>query len=97
MNEIIFWFSNGMKKGYWFNYAIRYCKNNTIFNARFNKMESWIKISDLKISFRINYRGDNDLAGNWHKNQYWVEDLFDNNFEVFFRELIKQNINKGEY
>lgn len=93
MEEIIFWFSNNTIKRYWLEYTIKYCKNITIFCTKYNKLESWIKICDLKIYFKVNYRGDNDLAGNWDKNQYWVEDLFDNNFECFFKELVKENIN----
>lgn len=92
MKEIIFWFSNHKIRKYWLDYSIGYCKRVFSFQDYFNRLESWIKIADLKISFKVNDRGDIDLAGYWDKNQYWVEDLFDNNFEEFFKELVKENI-----
>ena len=96
MKEIIFWFSNHKIMNYWLNYAINYCKELGL-KIEYNKVENWIKFFFLKISFKVNFNENSDLAGRWNINQYWVEDLFDNNFECFFKELIKQNINKGEY
>lgn len=95
MKEIIFWFSSHRLRNYWLNYAIDCLKKHTV-NIKYNKIQSWIEFLNLRILFKVN-TSETDLAGYWDKNQYWVEDLFDNNFECFFRELIKQNINKGEY
>ena len=41
---------------------------------------------------KVNTRETN-LAVYWDINQYWVEDLFDNNFEEFFLTFIKENFN----
>lgn len=95
MKEIIFWFSSHRLRNYWLDYAINCLKKHTVI-IKYNKIQSWIEFLNLRILFKVN-TSETDLAGYWDKNQYWVEDLFDNNFECFFRELIKQNINKGEY
>ena len=95
MKEIIFWFSSHRLRNYWLDYAINCLKKHTVI-IKYNKIQSWIDFLNLRILFKVN-TSETDLAGYWDKNQYWVEDLFDNNFECFFRELIKQNINKGEY
>lgn len=87
MKEIIFWFSSNEIKKYWFDYALNYFKKHTI-HIKYNKMDYWIQFLELKISFKTNSRGDLDLIGIGDKNQYWVENLFDNNFEEFFMELI---------
>ena len=92
MKEIIFWFSNSKKMNYWLRYTINYCEKLGLeFKA--NTARCWIDLLFLKISFKANVNGDADLAGRWDMNQYWVEDLFDNNFEEFFKLLIKENIN----
>lgn len=90
MREIIFWFSSHKIRNYWFDYALACLERYTV-PLKYYKLESWIQFLNLKISFKVNYRGEGDLAGNWDKNQYWVEDLFDNNFEEFFFEFIFQN------
>lgn len=95
MKEIIFWFSSHRLRNYWLDYAINCLKKHTVI-IKYNKIQSWIEFLNLRILFKVN-TSETNLAGYWDKNQYWVEDLFDNNFECFFRELIKQNINKGEY
>lgn len=94
MKEIIFWFNFYEAEKYWFNYAIGYLKSIEYLKyVRFSKFEHWIEFLNLRISFKVNIRGDVDMTSNWDKNQYWVEDLFYNNFECFFKEIIKENIN----
>lgn len=99
MKEIIFWFSSHKVRNYWLNYAISYLKAHNILNMQYSKIESWIKIADLKISFKVNNNGEKDLIGLWNINQYWVEQLFDNDFEEFFLTFIFDNLweeNDGE-
>lgn len=90
MREIIFWFSTHKIRNYWFEYALA-CLERYAVPLKYYKLESWIQFLNLKISFKVNYREQEDLSGNWDKNQYWVEDLFDNNFEEYFFEFIFQN------
>lgn len=90
MKEIIFWFSNHRIMNYWLNYAINYCKDLGL-KIEYNKIENWIKFFKLKILFKANTRGEMDLVGHWDKNQYWVEDLFDNEFKEFFFTIIFEN------
>lgn len=90
MREIIFWFSDNKRKNYWLNYAFNHCKRYTV-NVKCNKVESYIIFLNLKISFKVNTNDTTDLAGRWHIKQYWVEDLFDNNFEEFFFTFIFDN------
>lgn len=90
MREIIFWFSSHKTRNYWLDYAVNHLKRYTV-QIKYNKLESWIQFLNLKISFKINHRGERDLVGHWNKNQYWVEDLFDNNFEEYFFEFIFAN------
>lgn len=93
MKQIIFWFSNHRIRNYWLDYAIKYCKNKKVFKyAIYNKIESKIRIGDFEICFKVN-NDEKDLIGKWNINQYWVEDLFDNNFEEFFLTFIKENFN----
>ena len=90
MKEIIFWFNTHNIRNYWFDYSLK-CLAEHIVPITYNKLESWIQFLNLKISFKVNFRGDADLAGHWDKNQYWVEDLFDNDFEEFFFTFIFDN------
>lgn len=90
MREIIFWFNTSKRMNYWLDYAINHCKTLGIM-VKYNKVEKWIKFFCLKISFKANTRGEMDLTGHWDKNQYWVEELFDNNFHEFFFTFIFQN------
>ena len=90
MKEIIFWFSNHKIMNYWLNYAINYC-NILGLRIEYNKIENWIKFFHLKISFKANARGEMDLTGYWDKNQYWVEDLFNNCFSEFFLTFVFDN------
>lgn len=60
-------------------------------DIKYNRIENWIKFLNLKISFKVNIRGELDLIGNWDKNQYWAEDLFNNDFEEFFFNIIFEN------
>ena len=90
MREIIFWFSSHKIRNYWLDYAVNSLKRCTV-QIKYNKLESWIQFLNLKISFKVNRRGERDLVGHWDKNQYWVEDLFDNNFEEYFFEFIFAN------
>ena len=91
MKEIIFWFSNHKIRNYWLDYAIDYC-NKRGLHIKYNKINSNIEILGLKILFRVDVTDKQSLIGNWDKNQYWVEDLFDNNFEEFFITFIKENL-----
>lgn len=90
MKEIIFWFSTHKIRNYWLDYAVNRLQRYTV-QIKYNKLESWIQFLNLKISFKVNHRGERDLVGHWNKNQYWVEDLFDNNFEEYFFEFIFSN------
>ena len=90
MREIIFWFSSHKIRNYWLDYAVNCLQRYTV-QIKYNKLESWIQFFNLKILFKVNYRGERDLVGHWDKNQYWVEDLFDNNFEEYFFEFIFAN------
>lgn len=89
MKEIIFWFSSHRIMNYWLNYAINYCKDLG-FKIEYNKVENWIKFFKLKILFRAD-TCEQYLVGQWDKNQYWVEDLFDNEFKEFFFTIIFEN------
>lgn len=91
MNEIIFWFTNSKIKNYWFQYTIDYLKNKKV-PIKSSKTPAYIQIFNIKIFFKVNARGELDVVGLWNKNQYWVEDLFDNNFEEFFFTLIRENL-----
>lgn len=91
MKEIIFWFSNSQRKNYWFKYAVNCLKTKTAIDITSNPVQCWIKFINLKISFKTNINDTTDLAGRWDINQYWVEDLFDNNFEEFFFTFVFDN------
>lgn len=90
MKEIIFWFSTSKIRDYWFNYALNKLERYSV-EIKCNKIARWMKFLNLKITFKVNCNEERDLVGLWDKNQYWVEDLFDNNFEEFFFELVFQN------
>lgn len=90
MKEIIFWFSSHKVRNYWFDYALSSLERYTV-PLKYNKLESWIDFLNLRILFKVNYREEADLTGCWDKNQYWVEELFDNNFEEFFFTFIFAN------
>lgn len=90
MKEIIFWFSNHKIRNYWLDYSLDFLKRYAI-GIKYNKLESWMTFINLKIYFKVNDRDERDLVGHWDKNQYWVEELFDNNFEEFFFSFIFQN------
>ena len=89
MKEIIFWFSSHKMRNYWLDYAINCLERYTV-SIKYNKLESWIHFLNLKISFKV-YEGEKSLTGQWDKNQYWVEDLFDNDFGEFFFTFIFEN------
>ena len=102
MKEIIFWFSNHHIKNYWLDYAMEYCKNK--FNKamkyegniiRYNRIEDWIQIGDLRILFKVDKKFNYTIIGWGDVNQYWVEELFDNNFEEFFMSIVKKEIKNG--
>lgn len=102
MKEIIFWFSKYDSKNYWFNYAAGYCSNKfqkaMKFDTgalRYSRVEDWIQIGDLKILFKVDL-GSRSYIGWGDTNQYWVEALFDNNFEEFFMSIVKEEIKNGE-
>jgi len=95
MKEIIFWFSKYDSKNYWYNYTIDYCVDKfrqTLF-IKYRKMEDWIQLGSLKILFKVD-KGPNSTEhiGIGNINQYWVEELFDNNFEEFFKTILKEEI-----
>lgn len=89
MKEIIFWFSSHRSRNYWLDYAINCLKKYTVI-IKYNKIQSWIEFLNLRILFKVN-TSETNLAGYWDKNQYWVEDLFDNNFEEYFFTFIFDN------
>ena len=104
MKEIIFWFNKFNSKNYWFDYATKYCKNKFEKAIKYDdhilyysQIEDWIKIGNLKILFRVD-KGPNSTEhiGIGNINQYWVEELFDNNFEEFFMSIVKEEIKNGE-
>lgn len=90
MKEIIFWFSTSKIRDYWFNYALRKLERYSV-EIKCNKIARWMKFLNLKITFKVNCNEERDLIGFWDKNQYWVEELFENDFEEFFFELVFQN------
>lgn len=90
MKEIIFWFSSNKIRKYWFDYALSYLEKHTV-PIKCNKRDYWLQFLNLKIFFKANNREDLDLIGLWNVNQYWVEDLFDNNFEEFFFTFVFDN------
>lgn len=95
--EIIFWFSSHKIKNYWLEYAIHYCKEKFHFNAIwYNRIKDWIQIGNLKILFKVDDKFHCNGIGLGNVNQYWAEELFDNNFEEFFISIIKQEIKNGE-
>lgn len=97
MKEIIFWFSKHKIKNYWLNYAIDFWKEHFAYYVYFhyNKIEDWIQIGDLKILFKVD-EGSKSYIGWGDTNQYWVEGLFDNNFEDFFMSIVKEEIKDGK-
>lgn len=102
MKEIIFWFNKYNTKNYWFDYAAGYCSGE--FQRKMNfktgilaysRVEDWIQIGDLKILFKVD-KARNRIIGWGDKNQYWVEELFANNFEEFFMSTVKEEMENGE-
>lgn len=91
MKEIIFWFSSHKIRNFWLDYTIMYLKAHFL-NTQCNKMENWIRVAGLKILFKVNNNGENDLVGLWDINQYWVEELFDNDFQEFFLTFVFDNL-----
>lgn len=95
MKEIIFWFNKYDSKNYWLDYAIEYWGNCLNYNEifKYNRIGDWIQIGDLKIRFKVD-KGPNSTEhiGIGDINQYWVEELFDNNFEEFFKTILKEEI-----
>lgn len=89
MNEIIFRFTEEQKLMYWLKYTINFLKNEEI-KIKSNIIEKYIIIGDLKIWFKTDR--NEYMIGTYNLNQYWVEDLFDNNFECFFKEILRENI-----
>ena len=102
MKEIIFWFSKHISKNYWLEYTIDYCKDKFKSAMKYkanmlyyNKVEDWIQIGNLKILFKVDL-GARSYIGWGDKNQYWVEKLFENNFEEFFKTIVKEEIKDGK-
>lgn len=104
MKEIIFWFSKYASKNYWFDYAAGYCSNKfqkamkyDTGILRYSRVEDWIQIGNLKIKFKVD-KGEQDPQhfGTGNINQFWVEELFENNFEEFFMSIVKEEIKDGK-
>lgn len=93
MKQIIFWFSKHKIKNYWLDYAIDFLGKRLSYDSifRYNRVEDWIQIEDLKILFKA-AEGPISYVGWIDTNQYWVEELFDNNFEEFFMSIVKEEI-----
>ena len=92
--DIIFWFSRENIKRYWFGYTLEYCLKKIHNNAiSYSKIKDKIQLGNLNILFKVD-RGENspERIGIGNINQYWVEELFDNDFEEFFKEIIKKEI-----
>lgn len=91
MKEIIFWFSNHHIKNYWLEYTIKFLGEwyDPVF--KYNRVEDWIQIGDLKILFKVDL-GSRSYIGWGDTNQYWVEKLFDNNFGEFFMSIVKEEM-----
>ncbi len=94
MEEIIFWFNSYETRNYWFEKVIEYFKKSAT-TIKYHKLESWIIFLNLKILFRVDIKDKQDPSKYLDKNQYWVEELFDNNFEEFLITFINKE-NKDE-
>ena len=66
--------------------------NLGIYFEKYNSTEIYITSFNLRIYFKV-YENEKSTMGFKNINQYWVEDLFDNNFEEFFSTFIKENFN----
>ena len=97
MKKIIFCFSKHKIKNYWLNYAIDFLGKSLSYYADFhyNKIEDWIQLGNLKILFKVD-ENSRSYIGWGDTNQYWVEGLFDNNFEEFFMSIVKEEIKDGK-
>lgn len=98
IKEIIFWFSKHTIKNHWLEHAIDFWGKRLSYDAvfKYNRIEDWIQIGDLKILFKVD-KGENSTEhiGVGNINQYWVEELFDNNFEEFFMSIVKEEMENG--
>lgn len=96
MKEIIFWFSNYRIKNYWLDYAINFLRKRLNYDVifRYNRVEDWLKIENLKILFKVD-KDVKSYIGWGDTNQYWVENLFDNNFKEFFMSIVKEEMKDG--
>lgn len=96
MKEIIFWFSKYASKNYWIDYAIDFFGKRLSYDSifRYNRVEDWIQIGNLKILFKVD-ENSRSYIGWGDTNQYWVEELFGNNFEEFFMSIVKEEIKNG--
>ena len=96
MREIIFWFSSHRARNYWYDYTVKYLLNSGMkyFMRKYHNLESYIEIADLRILFKIDI--EREHIGRHNLNQYWVEELFDNNFEYFFNLILKEELKDGE-
>ena len=93
MKEIIFWFSNYKIKNYWLDYTIDFLGKRLSYDSifRYNRVEDWIQIGDVQILFKVD-KDSKSYIGWGDTNQYWVEELFDNNFEEFFMSIVKEEM-----
>ena len=90
MNEIIFRFTNEQRLRYWFRYVTNFLKDRNSC-VKCNIVQKYIELNGIKIWFKID--SHECVVGTYNVNQYWVEDLFDNNFEEFFYQILKENLN----
>ena len=99
IKEIIFWFSSHTIKNYWLEYTMDFLGKRLNYDAifKYSRIEDWIQIRDLRIKFKVD-KGENspEHRGLGNINQYWVEELFDNNFEEFFVSIMKEEMDDGK-
>ena len=93
MKKIIFWFSNFRVLNYWFEYTRKNFgeRLNVKYYKNYGNRNGTITIYDL---FEIEFKIDRDRyshIGIHDINQYWVEELFENNFEEFFYQILGDN------
>jgi len=86
--EVILWFSSYKTRNYWYDRALELLEENNWFYIEKKKMESWLKIFNLKLRFEVEGTINNvsdDI------NQYWVEELFENDLLEFLFSIIEEN------
>lgn len=90
MVKLIFWFSSNNRLEYWFEYTRKNFGEDIC--VKYNKAKHLLNIRNM---YEIYFKNDKDInnhIGIHNTNQYWVEDLFDNNFEEFFYQILRDNL-----